>query len=144
MGGSRANENDHRRVLRQITGADGIVARQERERCLEAVQVWNEQIKTWHRVEPSPSIGVLINAGHFWVDVKCDGCRQVTSLDLRTINRHPLTRAENLTLWLRCRRCWPGDPFARILGSRAVPAETVADRYHRRAQARMAKEFPDG
>ena len=88
------------------------------------------QIRAWRRVEPSPVIGVALLAGYYWLDIYCEGCRQVATLDLRKLNRHERTKLANLTLNWRCSNCH-GDPFASIVGISDQPPETVMDRYLR-------------
>src|SRR5690606_22560045 len=106
--------------------------------CVEAVETWRLQLRAWRSVEPSPIIGVALIAGYWWLDVLCEGCRQVATLDLRTINRHERTRICNLTLGLRCTRCTGGDgPFARIVDIRNRPPETVLARHHRLSRERL-------
>lgn len=132
MGGSRKTERDIERVARQITGADLIVDEARRQRCAEAIETWRMQISAWRTAEPSPVIGVALIAGYYWLDVYCEGCRQVATLDLRKVNRHERTKLANLTLGLRCTRCTGGyGPMARIVGISNAPPETVLERHFR-------------
>jgi hypothetical protein len=57
----------------------------ERERCARIVERWNDRpTHDW-----SPAIGTALKAGYRWLDVYCDGCCQVKSIDLASVDVHP-------------------------------------------------------
>jgi hypothetical protein len=82
-------------------------------------------MRTGHPRRPGyvvvPTIRAAIVAGMPWLDFYCPGCRTSRSLDLRTIDRHPLASVGSLVLGLR--RTWCGDaaPMPKITGLHAVP-----------------------
>ncbi len=133
MSGERDHDPNFERIRKKVTAADEIIAAQERERCVASIDAWNTQIESWHTAEPSPALGVALAAGFFWLDVKCHGCRQVKSIDIRSVDRHPLTALANLTLWLRCTNC-DGRPRVSIRRIRNTQPESVMDEHERRAQ----------
>jgi hypothetical protein len=142
MSGERDHDPNYERIRKKVTAADQIIEAQERKRCVEAIEAWNAQIESWHSVEPSPALGVALLAGFVWLDVKCHGCRQVKTIDIRTIDRHPLTPLANLTLWLRCANC-DGRPRVSIRRIRDTPPETAMGEHERRAQQRLARNRAD-
>ena len=94
------------------TEADMIAAmrreaadRVKREDAARVVERWN--IAAGRYLWWSPTIRAAIVAGMRRADVYCPSCRTRRSIDLRTINRHPLASAGSLVLGLRCSWC-PG------------------------------------
>jgi hypothetical protein len=69
----------------------------------------------------SPTIRATIVGGTPWLDVYCPGCRTSRSLDLRTIDRHPLASVGSLVLGLRCTWCSGAAPMPKITGLHAMP-----------------------
>jgi hypothetical protein len=143
MSGERDNDPNFERIRKKITAADEIIAAQERERCVAAIDAWNTQIESWHTVEPSPALGVALTAGFFWLEIRCHGCRQVKALDLRKIDRHVMTPLANLTLWLRCTNC-EGRPRVSIRRIRNAAPETATEEHDRREQQRLARGADGG
>jgi hypothetical protein len=60
-------------------------------------------------------------AGVPYADVFCPGCRTSRSIDLRTIDRHPLASVGSLVLGLRCSWCRGNAPMPKIAGLYAMP-----------------------
>lgn len=131
MGGSRSNEHDRNRVARQITDPDAVIGDLERARCVQSVTAWNLLIEAWHTTEPSPSLGTALVARHHYLKVLCRACRQVSFIDLRSLNQHPLTPLTSIVGRLRCySRCdGAGPPTA--LGLTSTPPETALEYWMR-------------
>jgi hypothetical protein len=81
------------------------------------MDAWNERVHI--HLDPSPSIGVALLAGHNWLQVYCPGCRQAKQVDLRDIDRHRGATIGSLIPHLSCRDCdgRGGAPFAKIKGT---------------------------
>jgi hypothetical protein len=103
--------------------------RGKRDDAARVVERWNKAIAAGRDIWWSPTIRAAIVAGMPWADVHCPGCQTSRSLDLRTIDRHPLASVGSLVLGLRCtcaatrRRCRrsPGCmPCRRCPGGRAT------------------------
>jgi hypothetical protein len=142
MSGERDHDPNFERIRRKVTAADEIIAVQERDRCIASIEAWNSQIESWHAVEPSPALGVALAAGFFWLELKCHGCRQVKSIDIRGVDRHPLTALANLTLWLRCTNC-DGRPRISIRRIRNTPPESATEEHVRRAERKLSAHRTD-
>jgi hypothetical protein len=53
--------------------------------------------------------------------VHCPGCQTSRSLNIRTIDRHPLASVGGLVLGLRCSWCPGSAPMPKIVGLHALP-----------------------
>jgi hypothetical protein len=102
-------ENEDRAARRQYDAA-------ERALCVAAITEWNRLMERRHKPDWSPTIGVALAAQFYFLDVFCPGCRQLKQVDLRQLDRHPMTRLDALIPALSCRDCQPHPPFARIKG----------------------------
>jgi hypothetical protein len=111
--GSRPDWDEIERELRE---ADKAAAEARRVQCAGVVKRWNEMVQARRSPGHSPTIGTAIEARFYFLDVFCPGCRLVKQVDLRTLDRHPRTRLENLVPQLSCRDCRPSPPLARIRG----------------------------
>ena len=87
----------------------------QRALCVEAVTEWNRLMERRHRPGWSPAIGVAIAARFYWLDVWCPGCRRLSQVDLRKLDRHPQTTLAALIPKLSCRACQPAPPFAQLV-----------------------------
>lgn len=76
---------------------------------------WNEEMLQRHKPRYSPAVGVAVEAGFPILEALCPGCRQVKTVDLRTLDRHRNTTLEGLIPHLSCRNCQPHPPFAKLL-----------------------------
>jgi hypothetical protein len=56
--------------------------------------------------------------------MRCPTCRTTTSIDLRTLDRHPDATVTSLIPALSCRSCRPHAPFAELL---RLSKHSVAD-----------------
>jgi hypothetical protein len=59
-------------------------------------------------------IGAAIASGFPWLMFSCPACRTFSSMDLRTLDRHPGASISSLIPSLSCRRCSPHAPFAKL------------------------------
>jgi hypothetical protein len=95
--------------------------RAARDEAVCVVDRWNKAIAAGRDIWWSPTIRAAIVAGMPWADVHCPGCRTGRSLDLRTLDRHPLASVGSLVLGLRCGWCGGAAPMPKITGLHAVP-----------------------
>jgi hypothetical protein len=63
-------------------------------------------------------------AGTPWLDVFCPGCGTGRTIDLRTLDRHPLASVGTLVLGLRCSWCPGSAPTPKLLGLYTLPPAT--------------------
>jgi hypothetical protein len=85
------------------------------------VERWNEQLGTSRDMLWSPTIRAALIAGTPWLDVFCPGCGTSRAIDLRKVDRHPLTSVATLMLGLQCSWCPESAPMPKILGLHALP-----------------------
>jgi hypothetical protein len=95
--------------------------RAARDEAARVVDRWNRAVAACRDMWWSPTIRAAIVAGMPWLDVYCPGCRTTRSLDLRTIDRHPLASVGTLVLGLRCSWCPGSAPMPKITGLHPVP-----------------------
>lgn len=107
-----AEESEARRALEpQILGdAQRLIA------------TWNARQEARMPMLFSPTIGAAIAGRHWFLWVRCQACRTVNAIDLRTLDRHPDAAVTSLIPWLSCRSCRPHAPFAELmrLSSRSI------------------------
>ena len=110
------------RNLDMIAGMRRAAAERESiEYARRVVERWNAAVADGRDVWWSPTIRAAIVAGMPWANVYCLGCRTCRSLDLRTIDRHPLASVGSLVLGLRCSWC-PGSALVpKIMGLCSAP-----------------------
>jgi hypothetical protein len=82
---------------------------------------WNEQLASGGDMLWSPTIRAARIAGTPWLDVFCPGCGTSSAVDLRTVDRHPLTSVGTLVLGLRCGWCPGSAPLPKLIGLFALP-----------------------
>jgi hypothetical protein len=121
------SDGDDRTLIEEIA-PDMIAAmrreaadRAKRDDAPRVVECWNRAIAAGRDMWWSPTIRAAIIAGMPWADVHCPGCRTSRSLDLRTIDRHPLASVGSLVLGLRCTCCSGAAPMPKITGLHAMP-----------------------
>ena len=78
------------------------------------VAVWNARQAGGRELWFYPTIGAAIAAGVPWLTYSCPACQQVGSIDLRTLDRHPVASISSVIPSVSCRRCSPNAPFARL------------------------------
>lgn len=103
-----------------MDAAEHTAREAERRQCADVMEAWNERARIRRDPDPSPSIGVALTAGFHWLQVYCPGCRQVSQVDLRQVDRHPAASLSSLIPSLSCRRCIGGAPFAKLHGATAA------------------------
>jgi hypothetical protein len=89
------------------------------------VTTWNARQERHMPMLFSPTIGAAITACYWFLWVRCPACRTTTSIDLRTIDRHPDAAVTSLIPALSCRSCRPNAPFAELL---KLATSSVADK----------------
>ena len=100
----RAEEEQRRREQgRDVVQAQKLVA------------VWNSRAARKARPSFYPTIETAIIAGTPWLAFMCPGCQAVGEVDLRTLDRHPMTPISGLISSLSCRWCCPNPPFAKLM-----------------------------
>jgi hypothetical protein len=107
--------------------------RMESERAAAAaqeVEAWNARQSEHMPMLFSPTISAAITAGFWFLWVRCPACRTTTSIDLRTLDRHPDAAVTSLIPALSCRSCRPNAPFAELvcLSKSSVAKEYYAER----------------
>jgi hypothetical protein len=84
------------------TWRQAAATRATRDEAMGVVERWNTAIAAGYDVWWSPAIRAALVAGMPYADVFCPGCRTSRSIDLRTIDRHPLASIGSLVLGLQC------------------------------------------
>ena len=99
--------------------------RASREEVVRVVKRWNEAIAAGRDMWWSPTIRAALVAGMPFAEIYCPGCRTALSLDLRTVDRHPLASVGSLVLGLRCTWCPGSAPMPKIMGLHAMAPATI-------------------
>ena len=95
------------------------------------ISAWNARHEAHMPMLFSPAIGAAIAARHWFLWVRCSGCRTVSAVDLRGLDRHPDAAVTSLIPLLSCRSCRPHAPFAELV--RLSPA-SIADEMRQERQ----------
>jgi hypothetical protein len=67
---------------------------------------WNQRMLGFQGpAQPSPAIGDAINAGYVYLEVKCLGCQNHQTADLRIVRRPKATPVHELERYMRCKDC---------------------------------------
>ncbi len=81
----------------------------------------------------SPTIGAAITARYWYLWVRCQACRTINAIDLRTIDRHHDAAVSRFIPALSCRSCRPNAPFAELVRlSRKSIADEMREEHRRR------------
>ena|SRR5262252_2671360 len=97
------------------------------------IGAWNERQALRAPMIFSPTIGAAIRAGYWFLWVRCPACRSTSSIDLRTLDRHPDAAVTSLIPALSCRSCQPNAPFAELVRlSRTSTADEMHEEHRRR------------
>jgi hypothetical protein len=134
MGFNRRKMQDERRqaaereaATRRATDAQVL---EDAERLIGA---WNERQAKRMPMLFSPTIGAAITARYWFLWVRCPACRSTSSIDLRTLDRHPDAAVTSLIPALSCRSCRPHAPFAELVRlSRTSIADEMREDHRRR------------
>jgi hypothetical protein len=111
----RKMDGDRKAVADATANARRATERQVLEDATCLVTRWNERQAKAMPLLYSPTIGAALTARHWFLWVRCPACRTTTSVDLRTIDRHPDATVTSLIPSLSCRSCRPHAPFAELL-----------------------------
>ena len=80
------------------------------------IAAWNERQAKRMPMLFSPMIGAAVAGRHWYLWVRCPGCRTTNAIDLRTLDRHRDAAVSSLIPWLSCRSCRPNTaPFAELV-----------------------------
>jgi len=82
------------------------------------IALFNHRLTTDYPVTSWPTMRAALMTGYTLMGVLCPGCRQRGSIDLRTISCHPDTSINALIPYLKCGRCQPNPPLAKIVALR--------------------------
>jgi hypothetical protein len=99
--------------------------RASREEAVRVVRRWNEAIAAGRDMYSSPTIRAALVAGMPFAEIYCPGCRTALSLDLRTVDRHPLASVGSLVLGVRCTWCPGSAPMPKIMGLHPMALATI-------------------
>src|SRR5437588_7406036 len=102
----RRKMKDQRRA-RQATDAQVL---EDAERLITA---WNERQAKRMPMLFAPTIGAALSARHWFLWVYCPACRNTSSIDLRTLDRHHDAAVTSL-IPLSRQSCRPNAPFAEL------------------------------
>jgi hypothetical protein len=89
-------------------------ARKEADRL--ACEAWNYRMLGYKGpAQPSPALGDALNAGYFYLEVRCLGCNTHQTVALNIIRRPKVTPIHELERYMRCKDCSQvrGYPFKR-------------------------------
>ncbi|MFZ0990061.1 MAG: hypothetical protein WAN27_20300 [Xanthobacteraceae bacterium] len=116
MGFNRRKMEDQRR---QVAEKDAAARRATDAQVLEdaerQITAWTERQARRMPMLFSPTIGAAINAGYWFLWVRCPACRTINAIDLRALDRHPDAAVTSLIPALSCRSCRPNAPFAELV-----------------------------
>ena len=82
-------------------------AREARKKAdLLACEAWNQRMLGYQGpAQPSPTIGDALNAGYFYLEVRCLGCDTHQTVALNIIRRPKATPVHELERYMRCKDC---------------------------------------
>ena len=91
----------------------------------------------------SPAIGAAVTARYRFLWMRCPTCRTTTSIDLRTLDRHPDATVTSLIPALSCRSCRPHAPFAELVrfSKRSIADELNVSRNRERFGPRRLRKL---
>jgi hypothetical protein len=122
-----------------IARQTGIV-RDDLELVANLVEVWNSRLAAGRELFFSPTIRAAILAHTPILTFACPACQVTGSVDLRRLDRHPLTGVTSLIPSLSCRRCVPNAPFARLTGLHKDPSDNAPRNLHWEAHS-IVRDF---
>lgn len=130
MGFNRRKMQDQRRTAAaKEAEARRTLGRQILEDAEPLVAPWNARQGGHMPMLFWPTIGAAIAARHWFLWVRCPGCRTTQSIDLRRLDRHPDATVTSLIPSLSCRTCRPNAPFAELvkLSQTSIAAEVYKE-----------------
>jgi hypothetical protein len=111
----RRMESERAAVAAKEAEARRTLGRQILEDAERLVSAWNARQEARMPMLFSPTIGAALTARYWFLWVRCPACRTTTSVDLRTLDRHPGATVTSLIPALSCRSCRPDAPFAELV-----------------------------
>ena len=116
MGFNRRKLEDQRRdAAEKVAASRRATEAQILEDAERLITAWNERQSKQMPMLFSPTIGVAITAGYWFLWVRCPACRWTSSIDLRTLDRHRDATLSSLIPAFSCRSCRPNAPFAELV-----------------------------
>jgi ribosomal protein S27E len=71
-----------------------------------ACEAWNQRMLGFQGpAQPSPALGDVLNAGYFYLEVKCLGCGTHQTVSLNIVRRPKTTPIHELERYMRCKDC---------------------------------------
>ena len=137
MGFNRRMEDQRRHAAEKEAAARRATDAQVLEDAERLIAAWNERQALRAPMIFSPTIGAAIAAGCWFLWVRCPACRSVSSIDLRTLDRHPDAAVTSLIPALSCRSCRPNAPFAELV---QLSRTSIADEMHEEHRRRVLGE----
>jgi hypothetical protein len=129
----RKMEDERRRVAEKEAASRRATDAQVLEDAERLIAAWNERQALRAPMIFSPTIGAAIRAGYWFLWVRCPACRTISSIDLRTLDRHPDAAVTSLIPSLSRRSCRPDAPFAELVRlSRTSFADEMCEEHRRR------------
>jgi hypothetical protein len=101
------------------------------------IATWNARQQAHMPMLFSPTIGAALAARHWFLWVRCPGCRTINAIDLRTLDHHPDAAITSLIPWLSCRSCRPHAPFAELV---RLSPQSIADEMREERRRRVLGE----
>lgn len=111
----RRMESERKAVAAKEAEARHALGPQILEDAERLVKTWNARQEAHMPMLFSPTIGAAIAARYWYLWVRCPACRTTSSIDLRTLDRHPNATMTSLIPALSCRSCRPNAPFAELV-----------------------------
>ena len=111
--GSKSRESIHGAQVRHAAQV-AKDARQVADRL--ACEAWNSRMLGLQGpAQPSPALGDALNAGYFYLEVKCLGCETHQTVPLDIVRRPKSTPIHELERYMRCKDCSQlrGHPYKR-------------------------------
>jgi hypothetical protein len=88
----------------QSTAERATEARKKADRL--AVQAWNNRMLGFQGpARPSPALGDALNAGYFYLEVRCLDCNTHQTVALDIVRRPKTTPVHELERYMRCKDC---------------------------------------
>ena len=129
----RKMEDQRRRAAEKKAAEQRATDPQVLEDAERFIGTWNERQAKRMPLLFAPTIGAAITAHYWFLWVRCPACRSTSSIDLRTLDRHPDAAVTSLIPSLSCRSCRPNAPFAELerLSKTSIADEMRIEHTHR-------------
>lgn len=88
-----------------------------------ACHAWNQRMLGYQGpAQPSPTLGDALNAGYFYLEVRCLGCDTHQAVALNIVRRPKATPIHELERYMRCKDCSEGAALSLQAQSPCGPA----------------------